>query len=101
MQITAERAFWMFEFYRRQATVLAFGNKMPGEEISTEAYISDVSHEAHAIGVKLFPTHNPDQISERIVPLRHASFFLLQMGNVEFEQLQNPPFHSVLIMALP
>ena len=101
MQITADRAFWIFEFYRRHGTVLGFANKMPGEESSTEAYVCDVSRQAHAIGMKLFLRHDPDHISERIVSLRDASFFLLQMGTPEFDQLQDAPFHSALIMAFP
>jgi hypothetical protein len=99
VQITAERAFWILDFYRRHGTPLSFSARNPDEE-SREAYVSDVSTVGHAIAIKLL-SRELDHVSDRVISLRRAAFSLLQMGDVEFERFVNPPFHSILIFDFP
>jgi hypothetical protein len=45
MVISAERAFWLLEFYRRRETRLIFGGRILGEEASCRAVVSHVWRE--------------------------------------------------------
>jgi hypothetical protein len=100
MQITAERAFWMLEYYRRHLTVLAFGGRILGEEAACEASISFVWPEAHAIGVKLLSEDRKNSW-DRLVSLKAATFSLVQMGDPDFDDFaSDAPIHSVLVIGI-
>jgi hypothetical protein len=94
VQITADRALWILDYYSRNQTTLAFGGRILGEDGACEALISYVWLESHLMGLKLL-SNDRAQSWERLIPLRHARFFLLQMGAVELEWFANLPCHSV------
>ena len=97
MRITADRAFWILEYYRSRQTVLAFGGRILNEDATCEIMISHVWSEIQSMGVKLLSADGKKSW-DRIVPLQHARFNLLQMGDPEFEQFANPHLHSILIV---
>ena len=97
MRITAERAFWILEYYRARQTVLAFGGRILNEDAVCEIVISHVWSETQSMGIKLLSADGKKSW-DRIVPFQHATFNLIQMGDPEFEQFANPHLHSVLIV---
>jgi hypothetical protein len=97
LKITAERAFWLLDYYRRHRKLLIFGGRILGEDGACEAQISYVWPETHSIGMKLL-SEDRKQSWDRIVPLHRAEFHLSQLGDDEFESLGNAQFHSVLML---
>jgi len=101
MQITTERAFWILEYYRRHLTVLVFGGRILGEEAACEALISYVWPETETIGIKLL-SEDRENHWDRLVPLRTATFHLVQLGDREFDEFAfKAPFHSILVIGFP
>lgn len=99
MVISAERAFWLLEFYRRRETRLIFGGRILGEEAGCSAVVLHVWSENQALGIKLLSDEG-DQSWDRLIPLTRAEFFFLQMGDPEFEQFARARCHSVLVIPL-
>jgi hypothetical protein len=97
LKITAERAFWLLDYYRRHGKVLVFGGRILGEDAGCEAQISYVWPETHSIGMKLL-SEDRKQSWDRIAPLARAEFHLFQLGDDEFEAFGNTQFHSVLML---
>jgi hypothetical protein len=100
MQITAERAYWILEYYRRHWTVLAIGGRILGEDAACEASISHVWPENQAIGIKLL-SDDRQESWDRLLPLNSATFNLVQMGEAEFERFGQTHCHSILIIIFP
>lgn len=100
MQISRERAFWLFDFYRSHQTRVMFGGRILGEEASCAAVISHVWNQNQTIGIKLL-SDDTDQSWERMIPLSRAHFLLLQMGDPHFEEFANGEFHSILSIRFP
>lgn len=96
MRITAERAFWILEYYRSRQTVLAFGGRILGENAACEILISHVWPETQTMGIKLLSADGTKSW-DRIVPLKHATFNMIQLGDPEFDQYANPYWHSVVV----
>ena len=101
MHITAERAFWILEYYRQRLTVLGFGGRILGEDAACESLISYVWPETQTIGVKLLSEDRKNSW-DRLVPLHRATFDLIQMGDPEFDEFASKAaFHSVLVIRFP
>ena len=97
MQITAERAFWMLEYYKSRQKVLAFGGRIVNEDAVCEIVISHVWADTQSMGIKLLSADGKKSW-DRIVLLQHATFNLIQTGDPELEQFANPHLHSILIV---
>ena len=100
MIVPAERAFRILDHYRTRGTKLAFGGKILSEEAACDATIQHVWPETGSVGLKLSSDDNA-QTWDRLIPLKHASFVIAQMGDPEFEDIQEMGFHSILIISFP
>ncbi len=100
MQIHAERAFWILDYYRRHETCLAFGAKILGEEAACEAKVLHVWRETQSMGISLF-AEEEERSWHRLIPLKLASYFYFQIGDPDFQRPANALFHSVLIIGFP
>jgi hypothetical protein len=100
MQIPAERAFWILDFYRRHNTRLAFGGAILGEEATCIATISGVWVDIFSIALKLTSDHG-EASWDRLISMGNARFFFAQLGDKSFEQLGRTCFHSILIIRFP
>ncbi len=96
MHITAERAFWIFDYYRSHSIRLVFGGTILGEEGACRALISDVWTHNQAIGLKLL-SEGSEESWDRVISFTCARFYLIQMGDIEFERFKNTIFHSILV----
>jgi hypothetical protein len=83
MVISAERAFWILDFYQRHKTRLVFGGRILGEEATCIATISDVSIDMHSIEIKLISDHG-EQTLDRRISLEMAGFFFDQILVISF-----------------
>ncbi len=100
MHITAERAFWIFDYYRRHSITLVFGGTILGEEGACHALVTLVSAHDQAIGITLL-SDNSKEAWDRAISFACARFSLIQMGDIEFQQINQKRYHSILITELP
>jgi len=98
--IPADRAFWILDFYRTKETRLAFGGKILGEEAACAATVQHVWPETESVGLKLWSDDNA-KTWDRLIPLNFATFALAQIGDPDFEGIQETGFHSILTISFP
>src|SRR5579862_2630960 len=100
MEIIADRAFWILDYYRTRETRLMFGCNILGEEVACEAKVLHVWPETQSIGIALLGEDGEPK-SHRLIPLGFATYLYVQMGDHEFEKFAEARFHSVLIIGFP
>jgi hypothetical protein len=84
MIVPAEHAFRILDHYRTSGMRLAFGGKILGEEAACAATVQHVWPETGSVGLKLWSDYSA-QTWDRLIPLKHATFSLAQIGDPEFE----------------
>ena len=94
MLIPTERAFWILDYYRRHQIRLAFGASILGEVAGCAATISYVWPESYSVGIALLDEHS-EQVWDRLIPLSHANFAFIQLGDPEFRPFATESFHSI------
>lgn len=99
-QISADRAFWILDYYRRHKTELVFGGNILGEEAACRSKISYVWIDVLSIAIKLI-SDDSEERWDRLISMRQARFFFWQVGNYSFEQFERVPFHSILTIRFP
>jgi len=77
-----------------------FGGRILGEEAACSAMVSHVWTENQTLGIKLL-SDDGGQNWDRTISLSRADFLFVQMGDPDFEQFANQPFHSILIIRFP
>jgi hypothetical protein len=99
-QISADRAFWILDYYRRHDTELVFGGSILGEEAACKSKISYVWIDVLSIAIKLV-SDDGEEKWDRLISMREARFFFSQVGDYSFEQFERVPFHSILTIGFP
>jgi hypothetical protein len=100
MQIPAERAFWILDFYRRKGTPLQFGGKILREESACFAEVTEVWPEAQTVTIRLFEDDG-EASWDRLISLGGAIFVFDQLGAPLFVQYAESPWHPVLHVGFP
>jgi hypothetical protein len=100
MKISAERAFWVLQFFSRHGTILDFGGHILGENAVCSAIITRVQTGAQALSLRLFCDPESDSFEVRI-SLDRGTFFLSQLGDPNFRHITGNEWHSVLEVAFP
>src|SRR5579863_10097571 len=100
MQIATSRAFWILDFYRRHAIRLDFAGVIFGEEATSVIEVTDVWNEARVISVRLF-SEDGNQVWDRAISLRRATFELFQLGDPSFGPYVGTPWHTILRADFP
>jgi hypothetical protein len=95
MEISAQRGFWILEYYRRHGMILQFGGKILGEEAACSAVVTRVSSMSNSIAIGLL-SDDDDQIWENLILLDGGTFCFDQLGDDSFERENWAPSHSVL-----
>jgi hypothetical protein len=100
-QIPFERGVWFLDSYRALETRLVFGGKVLGEMAVCAAKLTRVCHGNHAmVEIKLF-SGDEKECWDRQISLRHATFFLFQLGDAGFERFSTSRIHSLLVVGFP
>lgn len=102
MQISAERAFWILDFYRRHGTRLHLAARLAGEDVASWITITNVSATLKSIGVRKFDELGR-QSWDREIPLGCARYSLFQMGDPSFiaDTMAVYGYHSALRLDFP
>ena len=97
MQIPAERALWILDYYRRHGTLLYLAARLSGEEANLWITISHVSATLKSIELRLYDDDGR-RSWDREIPLGNARYFLFQMGDPSFMPHAMAGYHSALQM---
>src|ERR1700758_119463 len=99
MEISAERAFLIFEQYRRTRRELEFGGQFLGTQSTCTAVIRNVWPEARAIAVRL----SDAQLSRTwdcFMPMAGAAFSLIRCGDTDFDSFAIEGQQAILTVRL-
>jgi hypothetical protein len=97
MDISADKAYFLFEYHCERQTRLHFGGRISGEEAACEAVITAVDRELHLVAVGL--SDDDGAINwHRIIPMRDAEFSLYMLGDSSFEDWVARQWRSVLVI---
>jgi len=100
MEISADKAYWLFGYYHDRSIRLHVGGRIGGEEAACSAVITAIERESHRIRIELSDSEG-GQSWDRIIPLRDASYSLHLLGEKGFEEWVARRWHSVLILTYP
>jgi hypothetical protein len=73
MDISADKAYWLFGDYQERATKLHIGVKVGGNEAACDRRIVAVDRELSLITMELFDPGSTE-VRRRVIPLRNATF---------------------------
>jgi len=98
MEISHDRAYFLFDYYCIHSTRIYIGGKIGGEEAASDGKITSVERELRTITIELF---DPDgeQIWRRVIPLRDVSISLHLLGQRDFEEWAAHRWHSIMVLA--
>jgi hypothetical protein len=100
MQISAEKAYWLFQSYASGSKRLHLSGRIGGEGAACEAEIVAIDRELQLVVVELFEDGGTRSWC-RPIPLRDATFHLSMLGEPDFHQWAEYPFHLVLVLEYP
>ena len=101
MVISLDRVYWLLESYRTHSTRLHFAGRIAGEEAACDAMIVAIDRDLNVAVVELFEEEGSKRSWCRPIPLRDATFYLSMLGEPDFNQWAEYPFHLVLVLRYP
>jgi hypothetical protein len=100
MDISADKANFLFNYYCERQTRLHFGGRISEDEAACEAVITAVDRELHLMAVELFD-HGGAMTWHRVIPLQDATFSLYLLGDGSFDEWVGRRWHSVVVVKYP
>jgi hypothetical protein len=100
MEISVDRAYWLLQGFCTRSVRLHFGGRIAGEDATCDAEIAAVDRELQLAIVELFEADST-RSWYRTIPLRDATFHMSMLGEPDFLEWGEYPFHLVLVLRYP
>jgi hypothetical protein len=97
MEISADRAYWLLQSFCTRSVRLHFGGRIAGEDATCDALIVAVDRDLQLTVVELFEA-GTEQSCCRPIPLKDVSFYLSMLGDPDFHEWGEYPYHLVPVL---
>lgn len=99
-EISADRAYWIFNFYQRNGIHLLLQGRILGEEVAAEVQIAQLDRTLHQIAIDIF-LEDGHKACQQVVHLHDAAFSFQLFSKIGFGELAVDGCHSILGLGFP